>query len=593
MDITPEQEAWKPEQGAERKARFAKAFVGVFGSPEWVRPYLKREPKLPPGTSTSNLIASDNFAVRMVGTSRPTIDERVPGRCLMVLKGRPFALKEGTLGLISGEDGGHEVVDEALSHLDGKFALCSVGGDRLVLATDLLGIGPLYYSISNQGILFSSHLALLVSMLPAAPSLSRLGVASLLISRGQLLAETHFEGVYRLRDGERLMARRHGATTRSSVSRYADVTNLVSADHPQRGNALEQISDLLDEAIARHPLGNKAALMLSGGRDSKAIALAMKSPCDAVTFGRPYSSDLIGGRSLAARLGRPHHTIPYHSWTFETYADQIVGLQGGAAGLQVSHKLVAADWAASHYDAVLMGFLGDCLTGKFLGDEPWFHRGIFPNLSADDVNIRYYFDQEIKELEHMIDSQIKELQSNIDEPRKATMIMNMKQKQRGFNSTSLDILEWFIDVAHTFYHRGLIKFWLSRQFEDLQHRRLYDTWLAFAEQRHSAGLSRLVKTRAALPPTLQRLARGAAERIWPRAADFAKPVPYRGVTRRSQQWLKQIADSDGDQLAQITQESLDYVIEHPAEIGIPVFCQTVPILLATREFRRDQTDRAA
>jgi hypothetical protein len=488
------------------------------------------------------------------------------------MKGRPFELHDiGSKSLARDTD-----IDEVLTGLDGKFSLGAVSAGGLLLATDLIGAGPLYYTAKGDRILYGTHLGLVLWLLDEVPECDRVGAAAILIALGQIGRQTPFREVSRLLAGERLAARVEGGQLRYRVNRYAAVEDLVSTDVPRREEAVHRFGELLEASLAReqHPPGT--SLMLSGGRDSRAIALTMPDrQIEAVTYGAPESRDVRGAKLLAARLGLKHWKVPYNSWTYEDFASQIVGLTAGANTLETAHNMVGFSWAASHGATLtVVGFLGGSLTGTQVGSAEqvpeWQRRKkLFRNLDAFDVDIRMAFPEEVDLLLHAVDKQREEL-SGLS-PAQTLMVQDWTIRQACWISTMFDIAEWYVDVSYPFYYRPLLKLMFNRPFSDLREQRLYDEWLA------SAHLAAGVRAKPSYEPLTSAMLTG-----WSIIRRRRRP-PYRiywpHVTARSRPWLERVLATGTGPFLDISRRSYEHALENRPN-RIPTFLASLPLMLA-------------
>ncbi|MBS3805812.1 MAG: hypothetical protein KGY54_14795, partial [Oleiphilaceae bacterium] len=170
--------------------------------------------------------------------------------------------------------------------LDGKFAIAKIAPQSVELATDVLGAGAVFYIYVKSHFFFASHLGLLLKVLPFAPALNPLGVAAQLYARAQLFDETHFSGIFRLAAGSVLTAEHelHSQSVQVKTTQRRGARSLLDIKAPTFGP--DTLMTVLGRGVARYRFDEKSVLMLSGGRDSLAIALANeRAPKHAVTYG--------------------------------------------------------------------------------------------------------------------------------------------------------------------------------------------------------------------------------------------------------------------------------------------------------------------
>lgn len=345
---------------------------------------------------------------------------------------------------------------------DGKFARYAIT-DKVVLETDCLGAGAVYYTEQNGKFYFGSHLGLLLEALPQKPSLNQMGVASQLYARAQLMDETHFEGVYRLPAGSTLTY--DGAI---SIER-GSIRDLLNEPAPKLTES--SLRDMIDEGVERESFDIDAALMLSGGKDSYAIALSPSMPKNAASYGESYSLDFRLGKRRASRLGLNFQDLPYKDWTLETYRDVIVRLHAGCSGLQVGNMLDG--FARLKASKAAVGFLGDVLTGAHL------HRldgadsvRRFLLIKQHDPVLNDLYPEERKLLGDYVMDSFSQLAEDVG-PERAFMILDLQWRQARWISMTCDLCDWYVPSAYPFFQKKLIASCLQADIADLKDQRLY------------------------------------------------------------------------------------------------------------------------
>ncbi|MFI0165769.1 asparagine synthetase B family protein [Streptomyces sp. NPDC017095] len=196
----------------------------------------------------------------------------------------------------------------AVERFQGDFALAVLDADRVLLGRDRLGIKPLSYLETENGLLFSSDLATLARHPWARPRLTADGLSALITQlrppgRG-VLAD-----VREVVPGTTVEFRAGGA---GSEARYWSLQDPpeTTPDRP-----VEQVRELLDDAVRRALGDAEPAVLLSGGLDSSvltglAAGLAKRPPRTfTVVFDqtgvpvpdRPYAQEVVDF------LGCEHH----------------------------------------------------------------------------------------------------------------------------------------------------------------------------------------------------------------------------------------------------------------------------------------------
>jgi hypothetical protein len=371
--------------------------------------------------------------------------------------------------------------------IDGKFALLSLKTDELELLTDWLGAGAVYYTLEEGSLYFGSHLGLVLRALPRVPDLSDLGVAALLYTRTQVFDETHFSGVFRLAAGQCLHARLEpDQAVVHHIEQVSEIEDLFDIDAPRM--SVETFTALLESGIARERYGPNSVLMLSGGRDSYAIALSQsQTPGRAITYGESYSIDLLRGRRRAKRLGLEFDPVPYHSWTLETYQDVIIGLHGGCAGLHTAHNIVGFDWASQRASLAAVGYLGDLYREKYLKrvdgriDEASVLKWLAIN-HANPVLRELYPKEGDTVVEYLTDTFYDLVRQH--GPHRALTILKLRWQETRWLSLTFDLFDWFLPISCPFVQRKMVASWMQSDLEDAKSRNVFDPFIkrALAER---------------------------------------------------------------------------------------------------------------
>lgn len=209
------------------------------------------------------------------------------------------------------EDHGADCVE----HLRGMFAfaLWDAPRRRLLLARDRLGIKPLYYTLSDAGLLhFASEIKALLAADAVKPELNFDVLADYAANRAPMGDETLFRGVRRLPPG-------HTLIWEDGRVRIKQFWNLSYAKAPEpigEADYVARFGELFREAVrlrlmADVPLG----MFLSGGIDSSAIAAVMSrlvaEPIKtfSVAFAEREANELEYARTVARTFKTDHHEI--------------------------------------------------------------------------------------------------------------------------------------------------------------------------------------------------------------------------------------------------------------------------------------------
>lgn len=211
---------------------------------------------------------------------------------------------------------------DLLHRLNGQFsfALYDRSRRRLLLARDPLGINPLFYTIKDGLLLFSSEIKALLAHPKVSREVDLTGLDQVLSFPGLVPPRTMFRGIQCLEAGHYLMADSSG----TRIEEYWDL------DYPEIGEPLEaraetcyveELRERLAEAVRKRlqadvPVG----FYLSGGLDSSLIGALIHraSPEPRHSFSITFPDDSLSEarfqRLMVQRLGSRHHEIQF-SWT--------------------------------------------------------------------------------------------------------------------------------------------------------------------------------------------------------------------------------------------------------------------------------------
>lgn len=460
--------------------------------------------------------------------------------------------------------------DRELARADGKFSLAWLSGDACLLATDCLGAGSLFFRVIDDTIYFADQLGLLLQIVRGPIQPNKLAIAALCIGQLQLTPETHVRGIFRLGAGECLRATRRGPDLLLSV---ATTTYVALPDALTSAPAIrdpQSLDEALWRGIEREQYGPRTALMLSGGRDSRALALAGRGQgFEAVTYGSRLSFDVMWAKRFAHRASLKHHVVPYDTWSFQSYADVIIDLGGGTQGLQIANNLVGYDWARERFDLAVVGYMGDPTMGSHLGlqqetPDQLFYDLLMGREKPRDCDLRAIFAPEIEDMRSIVKARIHELKGL---PRhQIHRILDFTIRQSTWISGMFSTCAWYLPLSYPFFHRPLLAGMFQADFDLLAGQRLYDRWLAWKQERLGIQYAK-----SPWPERLLSLRTRLSKGMWPPTRVF-----WPDVHKRSRQWLDARADCGIEYLDRITRESMG-AMKPDSNADDPVFCMSIPL----------------
>lgn len=204
---------------------------------------------------------------------------------------------------------------DCLQHLRGMFgfALWDSNRRQLLLARDRIGIKPLYYCQTNQGLFFGSELKSIIADPDVPRDLNLCALRQFLSFTYAAGCETPFRAIRKLPPGSYLVAQAGKTTIRS----YWDLQFTQDRYNCTFGQVVEELHDLLRETVRDHMIADvPVGILLSGGIDSSAIAsfAVEASPHQVHSFTVGFDSAQVVderpyARLAAERYGTNHHDI--------------------------------------------------------------------------------------------------------------------------------------------------------------------------------------------------------------------------------------------------------------------------------------------
>jgi len=260
--------------------------------------------------------------------------------------------------------------DRFVHALRGMFA-CAIWDarrQRLVLARDRLGIKPLYYWPTSDGLGFASELRALFASPGAPRCLDRHAVAQYLALGYVPDPEAIVEGVRKLPPGHLLTWDRESGLR---ITRYWSPVRAEHAGIDER-EAVTELRRLLSDAVACHlesdvPLG----AFLSGGLDSSAVVAEMSRqmsrPVQTFSIGfteHEYNEAPYAAR-VASAVGTKHTELIVRADADALIEDVVRGFDEPFGDSSALPTFLVARLARAHVTVALSGDGGDELFGGY------------------------------------------------------------------------------------------------------------------------------------------------------------------------------------------------------------------------------------
>jgi len=209
-----------------------------------------------------------------------------------------------------------DLAENCLQELRGMFAIALWDGRtrKLLLARDRVGIKPLYYTLTPNGLTFASELKALLQehSFPRKVNPSALhGFLSYSYNPG---VETLMAGVTKLAPGHYLTFLDDTVTTRE----YWDLLPYFAEKGKARMRSEAELSDLLEESVQLHLISDvPVGFLLSGGVDSTIMVClsAAKRQEGLETFTIGFEGYGVEDEREYARLAAKRYGVRYHETT--------------------------------------------------------------------------------------------------------------------------------------------------------------------------------------------------------------------------------------------------------------------------------------
>ncbi|MDH5036442.1 asparagine synthase (glutamine-hydrolyzing) [Chryseobacterium cucumeris] len=196
--------------------------------------------------------------------------------------------------------------------LDGMFAVCIVDliSQKLILARDRVGMKPLFYHHSKEGMVWGSEIKALLKNQLVKAEINWNGVYTNFLFQTTLAPQTCFQNIFSLEPASFMtIDLKNQKITTEKFWRLPSQSEKNISDE----EAVKRIDELLSESISEQLYADvPVAVMMSGGIDSTLIASKSKSfsaNVNTYTISYPFSEEEVHNASLAARHFGISHEI--------------------------------------------------------------------------------------------------------------------------------------------------------------------------------------------------------------------------------------------------------------------------------------------
>lgn len=202
--------------------------------------------------------------------------------------------------------------NSVFAKLDGMFAICIVDllHQKLILARDRVGMKPLFYHQSNQGLVWASEIKALLKNEMVTAEINWTGVYTNFLFQTTLAPQTCFKDIFSLEPASYMTVglKDHTITKEKFWELPQKLTGKITEKE-----AADKVDELLAKSISEQLYADvPVAVMMSGGIDSTLIASKSKlfSPnVNTYTISYAFSEEEVEKASLAAKHFGVSHTV--------------------------------------------------------------------------------------------------------------------------------------------------------------------------------------------------------------------------------------------------------------------------------------------
>ena len=249
------------------------------------------------------------------------------------------------------------------------FAIWDARHQRLMIARDRLGIKPLYYAETDEGLAFASELKPLLAMPHVDRSVNWGALSHLFTFLATPASQSIVNGIRKLEPGRLAVAER-GSSLR--IERYWDV-EFEPDETSTEGELVEQLRDVLAESVAAHEISDvPVGAFLSGGVDSSAVVATMAAgrpgrtiKTFSIGFAEQGYDELAHARTVARAFGTDHYELVLRPDVVSIVEDLAWYLDEPFGDTSAIPTYMVSKLAAEHVKVVLTGDGGDELFGGY------------------------------------------------------------------------------------------------------------------------------------------------------------------------------------------------------------------------------------
>lgn len=196
--------------------------------------------------------------------------------------------------------------------LDGMFAICIVDliSQKLILARDRVGMKPLFYHQSEEGLVWASEIKALLKNEFVKPEINWNGVYTNFLFQTTLSPQTCFQQIFSLESASFMTV---DLKSKNIIKEKFWTLPFPATKNISEEEAVRIIDELISESISEQLYADvPVAVMMSGGIDSTLIASKAKffnTDINTYTISYPFSEEEVKNASIAANYFGVSHEV--------------------------------------------------------------------------------------------------------------------------------------------------------------------------------------------------------------------------------------------------------------------------------------------
>lgn len=431
----------------------------------------------------------------------------------------------------------------ALIDLNGEYLIVVWDRDeqRLTIVNDRLGLKRLQLWHDGTALAFASELKSLAVLPRVSRAINEQALAELL-TFGHLQDDRTLLRDVTLLPPASVLAWQRGRLSVASYWRYEFRADPALED-PTR--AADEYAHRVETAVARRLHGHqRVGVLLSGGLDSRALAGMARRlrPADALltwTSGHAHADDVRFAKQMARVIRSRHASVTIPETFLQDYGSDYSWLLDGMVSTHGSHRACLVPFVANRLDVLIIGYLGDHISGGTPLDKVLPLRTLDELIEGGLAIGATGFDEALLErtlrpaVHHRVRGLIREayaktvVSAQVEHPADRVVVADLIHRQRLWNPPAqLDLLGADCRIATPFADRDFIDFALRLPVSQRVGKRAYLEMI----RRACPALARVPRSGDGLSLAPSRL-RAAAHWRWVLFRRYTLPSLTRGRIR--------------------------------------------------------------